>query len=41
MTAYNAETESGYTQELSTPFNRQALVAIQAVNLLLSAKGRN
>lgn len=41
MTAYNVETESGYTHELSTPFNRQALVAIQAVNLLLSVKGRN
>lgn len=40
MTAYNAETESGYTQELSTPFNRKALVAIQAINLLLKVKAR-
>ena len=40
MTAYNAEAESGYTQELSTPFNRKALAAIQAVNLLLKAKAR-
>lgn len=37
MTAYNAEMESGYTQELSTPFNRRAMAAIQAVNLLLHA----
>lgn len=35
MTAYNADTESGYTQELSAPFNRRALAALQAVNLLL------
>jgi hypothetical protein len=35
LTAYSAETESGYTQELSTPFRPGVLNAIQIVNMLL------